>query len=132
MSQKTPFDKEKFVNSCPCGCSKSRQSILDGIEKYKESDPQMVQYLEWYRDELWEKQLADEAFRAQCHDLGAGEQVKRTVEALRAFADRLEQPGMHFIIHCELPPMPIFSGEDFVEKHHSRIMVHMVKGPLGG
>ena len=127
-----PFDKEKFLNACPCGCSKSRQAILDGIEKYKDTDPEMVKYLGWHRDHLWATQVKEEEYRRLRRELGDDELNKKTAECLRAYADKLEEPGHHFMIFCDLPPMPIFSGKDYVEKYHSHIEVHMVAAPLGG
>jgi hypothetical protein len=132
VSNKVPFDKEKFLMACPCGCTKSRQAILDGIEKYRESDPKMVQYLEWYRDDLWDKQCREEVYRQEERELGDEEYGKKVAAALRAMADKVEQPGMHFIVHAELPKLPIFSGDDRIESYAAHIKVSMVAGPLGG
>lgn len=132
MSKDIPFDKEKFLNSCPCGCSKSRQAILDGIEKYRESDPQMVQYLEWYRDSLWRDQVKADKFRALTVERGNDQLEKDAVIALRAMADKIEEKGMHFMLGCDLPRLPIFSGDDPIESYSASISVSLVKGPLGG
>jgi len=129
---KVPFDKEKFLNSCPCGCTRSRQAILDGIEKYRESEPKMVQYLEWYRDHLWDVQVRDEIYRQEERELGDEEYAKKVATALRAMADKIEQPGMHFIVKSELPKLPIFSGDDRFERYAAHISVSIVAGPLGG
>lgn len=127
-----PFDKEKFLNSCPCGCTKSRQVLLDRIESLKDSDPELVKYLQWYRDDLWARQVKEDEYRRLRIELGDDKLNEQTVATLRAYADKLEQEGMHFMIYCDLPPMPIFSGKDYVEKYHSHIEVHMVAAPLGG
>jgi len=129
---KVPFDKEKFLNACSCGCTKSRQVILDGIEKYKDSDPELVKYLGWYRDSLWAIQCEEEEYYKMRRELGDEKLTKRTAEVLRAYADKLEEPGMHFMIHCKLPPMPLFTGKDDIEAYGSHIEVSMVRGPLGG
>lgn len=122
-----PFDKEKFLNSCLCGCSKDKQSILYGIEKYRESDPMMVRYLEYYRDRLWHDQVMDDKYRQMRIDLGEVSLAKKTAEALRAVADKLEERGSHFMTYCELPNIPIFSDE-----FSTRINVVLLAGPVGG
>lgn len=63
---------------------------------------------------------------------GEKELNKKVAEALRAMANKLEEPGMHFMVHCSLPNLPIFSGKDYVEKYSSSIEVALVAGPLGG
>lgn len=132
MSTQITFDKDTFLNSCPCGCSKSRQSILDGIEKYKDSDPEMVKYLGWYRDQLWKQQVEEDVFREERHKLGDKEYNKKVATTLRAMADKIEQPGQHFIIHSRLPELPIFSGDDFVDSYTSQLEITLVAHPLGG
>lgn len=129
---KVPFDKEKFLNACVCGCTKDRQVILDGIEKYSVSDPKLAQYLEFYRDSLWDDYVKERTYRQMKSDLGEEQLEKDTVIALRAMADKIEQKGMHFMIACELPKLPIFTGDDFVERFESHISVTIVAGPLGG
>lgn len=132
MSKQVPFDKEKFLMSCPCGCTKSRQVILDKIEAARETEPELVKYLEWYRDRLWEDQVKDMKYREEERELGTEEYEKKVVASLRAMADKIEQKGMHFIIGAELPKLPIFAGDDHVERYHSHISVSIVAGPLGG
>jgi hypothetical protein len=132
VSNKVPFDKEKFLNSCACGCTKSRQAILDGIEKYRESDPDMVKYLEWYRDDLWNKEVKKQEYNQLTSSFTDEQLKKHTATTLRAMADKVEQGGMHFMIDCELPQLPIFSGNDAVERYYSHISVTLVAGPLGG
>lgn len=126
------FDKEKFLNYCCGACRKSRQILIDKIEQYKSSEPEMVQYLEWYRARAWQSQVKSENFHKMLNERGEKQLNKDAAEALRAVANKLEESGMHFMIDCELPLMPIFSGKDHVEKYHSHIEVSLVSGPLGG
>lgn len=127
------FDKEKFLGACQCGCSKGRQVILDKIEQAKDSEPELVKYLEWYRDDLWNKQMKDEAYRKLRYDIGDDQLNKNTIIALRAMADKLEEPGYHFMIHCELPKLPIFAAKiDEPDGYAANISVTLVRCPLGG
>ncbi len=53
---------------------------------------------------------------------------EKSVEALRAMADRIESGNM-LLTYVDLPQLPIFSGEsDF----HSSITVDIISGPMGG
>ena len=114
------------------GCTKQRQVLLDKIEQYKDSEPEMVKYLQWYVERTWDDQVRDDTYRQDLRDLGDEEYEKRTVAALRAMADKIEQKGMHFIIGAELPKLPIFSGDDHIERYMAHIKVTIVAGPLGG
>jgi hypothetical protein len=132
MSKEVPFDKEKFLNACSCGCTKERQVILDKIEQYRESEPVMVRYLEWYRDRLWQDVIKNDNWHKMRVERGDKQLNKDAAAALRAMADKLEQPGMHFMVGCVLPRLPIFDGEDDVERWCSYIEVSLMAGPIGG
>ena len=129
---RVPFDKEKFLNDCMCGCTKRRQILLDKIEQYRETEPEMVQYLEWYRDQIWNDLVDSEEYHQMRIKRGDDQLNKDTATALRAVADKLEENGQHFMIRCVLPKLPIFSGDDHIERYGCRIEVSMVAGPLGG
>jgi len=92
----------------------------------------MVKWLEWHRNYLWDKQCEDAEFRKERATLGDEEYNKKVAASLRAMADKIEQRGMHFIVGAELPKLPIFSGEDHVERYVSHVAVTIVAGPLGG
>lgn len=63
------------------------------------------------------------------HSLFEEAQIKeKTVEALRAMADRIES-GHMLLVHADLPQLPIFSGED---DFHSSIDAKIISGPMGG
>lgn len=126
------FDKEKFINHCCPSCNKGRAIFLEKIEQYRQSDPEMVTWLEEYRDRLWRDEVKKEEFRKLIRSRTDEQLKKDTATALRAMADKVEEGGMHFMIGCELPKLPIFSGEDDVERYYSNISVSMVAGPLGG
>jgi len=128
MKQKIPFDRDKFLNSCTCGCTKSRHVILDGIEQLKESNPELSKYLEGYRDDLWNQQIREEEYREMSAEMGEDALNKKAAVALRAMADKIDEPGWHFMIYCNLPLLPIFSGDDFC----SHIEVKMLAAPIGG
>jgi hypothetical protein len=132
VSENIPFDEEKFCNHCCPSCNKGRRLFLDKIKQYKESEPEMVQWLEWHRDRLWRDQIKADKFRSMRREKSDEQINKEAAAALRAMADKLEENGPHFMIHCELPPMPIFSGSDSVERYFSHIEISMVAGPLGG
>lgn len=109
MRKKVPFDKEKFFNDCSCGCTKERQVMLDKIEQYRDSEPVMIKYLEWYRDQMWDEQVKKDAFRKEERDIGEEAMRKKTIASLRAVADLLEStsgcwPGIY---SCELPEEPL-------------------------
>ena len=123
------FDKERFCKNCCDQCNKGRERFLAKIEEYRDKEPEMVQWMEWYRDRLWADQVKSDKYRQESHKLGDKEYNKKVAEALRAMADKLEKRGPHFIVNCELPELPIFSGED---TYCSRIDVTIVAGPLGG
>jgi hypothetical protein len=56
------------------------------------------------------------------------DQIKeKTVEALRAMADRIESDHM-LLVHADLPKLPIFSDDNF----YSSIEVQIIAGPMGG
>jgi hypothetical protein len=111
VSKEVPFDKEKFLNDCMCGCTKERQVMLDKIEQYRETEPVMVKYLEWYRDHMWREQVKKDAFRKENHK-DEEAMRKKTIASLRAMADLLETtsgvwPGIY---HCELPEEPLLKN----------------------
>jgi hypothetical protein len=124
-----PLDKDKLLNSCMCGCTKSYQILFDKIEEYRATEPKMVQYLEWYRDRIWDDFVKGEDYRQMRIARGDDQLAKDTATALRAMADKLEEPGGHFMIGCTLPKLPIFSEEDRMSSH---ISVTAISGPLGG
>jgi len=130
----TEFDAEKFINSgCPCGCARAgRKAIVEGIEAFKETNKSLSDQLRYYRDHLVRKDEEEMEYRNLRQELGDDSLNKRTAEALRAIADKLEEPGPHFMIHCTLPNMPLFTGKDDVEAYYSSIKVTMVRCPLGG
>jgi hypothetical protein len=133
MNKDIPFNKEEFINECPClPCTTSRQLLLDKIEQYRETDPEMSKHLEWYRDRLWQDQIKAGDFREMLRNRGEDQLNKDTAAALRAMADKLEESGMHFMIRCVLPTVPIFSGKDDHDRYGSYIEVAIVAGPLGG
>lgn len=132
MSNKVPFDRNKFVNHCCGPCNKGREEFLAKIEFYREHDPEMAKWLEWHRDRLWADQVRDDQFRNDRHKFGDAEYNKKVAAALRAMADKVEEEGMHFIVNAEIPELPIFSGADHIERYASHIQVTIVAGPLGG
>lgn len=130
------FDKEEFMrNVCACGCNKrGREIILEKIEKYKDSEPEFAKQLIYYRDRLVkddDKHRDYQKLKEQ-FNWSEAEQNKKVAETLRAYADKLEERGHHFMIYCKLPNLPIFSGKDEVEAYYSDIEISMVKTPLGG
>lgn len=128
------FNAEEFINGgCPCGCAKAgRKAILDGIEAFKESNQALSDQLRYYRDHLVRKDEDEIEYRRLRCELGDLELNMRAAASLRAIANKLEEQGMHFMIHCKLPNMPLFTGKDDVEAYGSSIEVAMVRGPLGG
>lgn len=132
MSNKVPFDRQRFVTHCCGPCNKGREQFLEKIEFYREHDPDIVKWLEWYRDRLWDDQVRGDQFHKARHELGDPEYNKKVAAALRAMADKVEQSGMHFIVGAELPKLPIFSGDDDIERYAAHIEVTVVAGPLGG
>lgn len=131
---KEEFNKEEFMAACClCGCDRpGREAILEGIESFKDSNPVLSKQLTYYRDDLFKKDKKDRAYRKHLAEVGSKELNRLAAEALRAMADKLEEPGMHFMIHCTLPNMPIFSGKNFYEEYGSAIDITIVRGPLGG
>lgn len=127
-----PFDKEKFINYCCNSCNEGRSILLAKIEHYKVADPEIAKWLQWYVDDLWRRQVAHDEYHKMRVERGDDQLEKDAVAALRAVADKLEQKGMHFMVHCELPPMPVFSGKDRIEQYNCHIEVSLVAGPLGG
>jgi hypothetical protein len=129
VNKEVPFDKDKFINHCCIPCNNSRKLFLDKIEQYRQSEPDMVRYMEWYRDRLWLDQVKGDQYRKLRMEKGDKQLNKEAAAALRAMADKIEQPGCHFMIHCELPELPILSGDDH---YCAKIDVGIVSGPLGG
>lgn len=123
------FNIEEFINYCCPSCNKSRASLLNKIEQYKISEPEMVRNLEFYRDRLWDDQVREKVFRKKRSKKGDKEFNKEAIIALRAMADKIENPDGGFMISCELPSVPIFSGED---DFGASIHICFVKAPLGG
>ena len=82
--------------------------------------------LKYYKEERARNQRSTDQYHRMRSRLGDKELERRAAEALRAMADKIEQPGMHFMIGCDLPTLPILS--DYV----CGIEVTLVKGPLGG
>lgn len=129
---KNEFNREKFLkDGCMCGCGR-RELLLDKIEAFKETDPEVSQFLTYYRDNMVAADAKIMAYHKLRMELGDKEIEGKAVEALRAMADKLEECGAHFIIYCNLPALPIFSGKDMAESYHSHIEVSMVAAPLGG
>lgn len=128
------FDAEKFINDgCPCGCGREgRKAILEGIESLKDSNPVLSKQLSYYLNVLMKKDKEQNTYHQLCVSLGNDVVDKKAAEALRAMADKIEAQGMHFMIYCKLPELPIFSGENDVKAYSSSITVTMVRGPLGG
>lgn len=128
---KEEFNKEEFMAACcSCGCDRpGREAILEGIESLKDSNPVLSKQLTYYRDDLFQKDKKDKAYRAHLRDVGEQEINRQTVEALRAMANKIETRGMHFMLHCTLPTVPIFSGEDDMV---ANITVTLASRPMGG
>lgn len=95
-------------------------------------DKDLADMLKYYKLERERNQKPRNEFHRMRCRLGDREVDRRTAEALRAMADKIEQQGPHFIIGCDLPELPIFSGKDHVERYVSHIEVTIVAGPLGG
>lgn len=95
-------------------------------------DEDLHNMLKYYKLERERNQKPRNEYHSMRCRLGDREVNRRTAEALRAMADKIEQPGMHFIIGADLPRLPIFSGKDHVERYVSHIEVTIVAGPLGG
>lgn len=127
-----PFDRDRFIKHCCNPCNKGREVLLEKIEQYKTSDPEVSQWLQWHVDHLWREQVAKDEYHQMSIDRGNEQFEKDAAAALRAVADKLDEKGMHFMIHCELPPLPVFSGKDRVEQYSCDITVSLVAGPLGG
>lgn len=95
-------------------------------------DEDLHNMLKYYKLERERNQKPQNEFHRMRSRLGDREVDRRTAEALRAMADYIEKRGPHFIIGCDLPNVPIFSGKDHVERYVSHIEVTIVAGPLGG
>lgn len=95
-------------------------------------DKDLADMLKYYKLERARNQKPQNEYHKIRARIGEREFVRRTAEALRAMADKIEQPGMHFIVGADLPELPIFSGKDHVERYASHIEVTIVAGPLGG
>ncbi len=95
-------------------------------------DKDLADMLKYYKLERARNQKPQNEYHKMRSRIGEREFTRRTAEALRAMADKIEQPGMHFIIGADIPQLPIFSGKDHVEQYHSHISVSIVAGPLGG
>lgn len=95
-------------------------------------DKDLEDMLTYYKLTRDRKDTEDREYRRLSSRLGDKELTRQACEALRAMADYLEKSGPHFMIHCQLPNMPIFSGKDHVERYHSHIEISMVACPLGG
>jgi hypothetical protein len=95
-------------------------------------DKDLYNMLKFYQSERERNQKPCNEFHRMRVRLGDRELNRKAAEALRAMADKVEQPGMHFIVGCDLPQLPIFSGKDHVERYASHITVTIVAGPLGG
>jgi len=95
-------------------------------------DEDLHNMLKYYKLERERNQKPQNEFHRMRSRLGDREVDRRTAEALRAMADYIEKKGPHFIIGCDLPNVPIFSGKDHVERYVSHIEVTIVAGPLGG
>jgi hypothetical protein len=95
-------------------------------------DEDLYNMLKYYKSERDRNQKPHNEFHRMRARLGDREVDRLTVESLRAMADYIEKKGPHFIIGCDLPPLPIFSGKDHVERYVSHIEVTLVAGPLGG
>lgn len=89
-------------------------------------DEDLYNMLKYYKSERERNQKPQNEYHRMRARLGDKELERRAAEALRAMADKIEQPGMHFMIGCDLPKLPIFT--DYV----TSIEVTLVKGPLGG
>lgn len=95
-------------------------------------DEDLYNMLKYYKLERERNQKPQSEFHRMRSRLGDREVDRRTAESLRAMADYIEKRGPHFIIGCDLPQLPIFSGKDHVERYVSHIEVTIVAGPLGG
>lgn len=95
-------------------------------------DKDLADMLKYYKLERERNQKPQNEYHRLRARIGEKEFSRRTAEALRAMADKIEQNGPHFIIGADIPGLPIFSGKDHVEKYVSHIEVTIVAGPLGG
>lgn len=95
-------------------------------------DKDLFNMIDFYKKYFEQRQNADNKFRRMRSRLGDREANRRTTEALRAMADYIEKDGPHFIVNCDLPNLPIFSGKDSIERFSSHIEVMLVAGPIGG
>jgi len=95
-------------------------------------DEDLYNMLKYYKAERERNQKPRDEFHKMRCRLGDREVDRRAAEALRAMADKIEQKGPHFIVGCDLPQLPIFSGKDHVERYVSHIEITLVAGPLGG
>ncbi len=123
------FDKEKFINHCCPHCDRFRKTMLEKIEQYRDSEPEMVKALIYYRDELWDAQVKNEERRARFNVVGEEQLCKDAVIALRAMADQIEKGSFALLLHAELPQVPIFSKED---SSISNIEITLAKHFMGG
>lgn len=98
----------------------------------EQGDKDLTDMLTFYKAERERNQKPRNEFHRMRSRLGDRETNRRAAEALRAMADKLEQPGMHFMVGADLPRLPIFSGDDHVERYASHIAITIVAGPLGG
>lgn len=112
-----PYDKKY---------ERALQEKIDWAKDFGDKD--LLNYLIWYQERSVRDKEKDNKFRTMRARLGDKETNRRAAEALRAMADKLEQGGMHFMIGCDLPELPIFSGKEYV----SHIEVTVAAGPMGG
>jgi uncharacterized small protein (DUF1192 family) len=95
-------------------------------------DEDLVRMLQFYKEHQERASKPSNEYHRMRARLGDKETNRKAAEALRAMADKIEQPGMHFMVGCDLPELPIFSGKDHVERYVSHISITLVAGPLGG
>ena len=75
-------------------------------------DVELLTILERHKSHLdYYNSQRDKYFR-DLQLIGTKAYEKKAIIALRAMADKLEEPGQHSIIVAELPVVPIFEGED--------------------
>jgi hypothetical protein len=121
------FDREQFLSSgCVCGCE-ARELLLQKIEQFQDTEPDVARWLSYVRDDKIERDKDARDYHQMVVELGKEGVRKLTAQALRAMADKVEQNGSHFIMHSRLPKLPIFSDDDY----YAEISLTMVGHPLG-
>lgn len=133
-----PGMHEKYDHTKPRPENKSPEQehtkkILEKIEWAKaHGDKDLENMLTWYNEMRMKGQEEDRVFRNLQSRYGDKEVNKMAATALRAMADRLENPGAGFMTHCVIPTVPIFGDNKWPDDWFSHIEVSLMRGPIGG